>query len=61
MAGKLNQINILQDENDALKCQMEAYKNEIEVLKQERSSSTEDKDKELKALQLAMQGMQQVL
>lgn len=50
----------LQYENDALKCQLEAYKNEINIAKQESLNSLEMKDKQIKALQLALQGMQQV-
>lgn len=51
----------LQYENDALKCQLEAYKNEINIAKQESLNSLEMKDKQIKALQLALQGMQQQL
>lgn len=61
MAGKLNQINMLRDENDDLKCQMEAFKNELELYKQEKTTSQGDSEKEVKALQMAMQGMQQQL
>lgn len=50
----------LQDENDVLKCQVEAYKNEINIAKQESLNSLEMKDKQIKAFQLALQGMQQV-
>lgn len=60
VASRLNQVNILRDENEELKCQIEVYKNELAILKQESSSSTSDKDKELRSLQFAMQGMQQV-
>lgn len=51
----------LQDENDVLKCQVEAYKNEINIAKQESLNSLEMKDKQIKAFQLALQGMQQQL
>lgn len=61
MAGKLNQLNMLRDENDDLKCQIEAFKNELEVYKQEKTTNQGDSEKEVKALQMAMQGMQQVL
>lgn len=61
MAGKLNQLNMLKDENDDLKCQMEAFKNELELYKQEKTSNRGDSEKEVKALQMAMQGMQQQL
>lgn len=61
MASKLNQLNNLKDENEELKCQIEVYKNELAVLKQENSSCSSDRDKEFRSLQMAMQGMQQVM
>lgn len=60
VASKLNQLNNLRDENEELKCQIEVYKNEVAVLKQENSSSSSDRDREFRSLQMAMQGMQQV-
>ncbi|RUS83035.1 hypothetical protein EGW08_009223 [Elysia chlorotica] len=51
----------LKEENDALKCQMEAFKNEVDTVRQEGSVKAEDKDKQIKALQNALQGMQQQL
>lgn len=60
VASKLSQLNNLRDENEELKCQIEVYKNELAVLKQENKNSSSDKDKEVRSLQLAMQGMQQV-
>ena len=52
---------MLKDENDDLKCQIEAFKNELELYKQEKTTSRGDSEKEVKALQMAMQGMQQVI
>lgn len=51
----------VQHENEALKCQLEAYKNEIDMAKQESLNSLEVKNKEIKGLQLALQGMQKQL
>ncbi|XP_059177854.1 ecto-NOX disulfide-thiol exchanger 2-like [Physella acuta] len=51
----------LKEENDALKCQMEAFKNEVDMVRQEWKTEVEDKDKQIKALQNALQGMQQQL
>ncbi|XP_018577182.1 ecto-NOX disulfide-thiol exchanger 2 [Anoplophora glabripennis] len=53
--------NNLKDENDSLRCQMEAYKNEVEVLKMDYKKDMEDKDKQFKMLQQTLQGMQQQL
>ena len=50
----------LREENDSLKCQVEAFKNEIMMVKHENQTSTTAKDNQLKMLQQAMQGMQQV-
>ncbi|CAH1987610.1 unnamed protein product [Acanthoscelides obtectus] len=51
----------LKDENDSLRCQLEAYKNEVEVLKLDYKKDMEDKDKQFKVLQQTLQGMQQQL
>ncbi|XP_046331144.2 ecto-NOX disulfide-thiol exchanger 2-like isoform X2 [Haliotis rufescens] len=56
-----NIVNTLKDENDTLKCQMEAYKNEVDLIKQESLNSLDEKDKQIRALQNALQGMQQQL
>ena len=50
----------LKEENESLRFQLEAYKNEVDLLKAETSSSGEEKDKQLKLLQQTLQGMQQV-
>ena len=55
------QMSQLRDENDQVKCQLEAYKNEVDLLKQESIVGTDDKDKQIKALQNALQGMQHQL
>ncbi|CAL1541449.1 unnamed protein product [Lymnaea stagnalis] len=51
----------LKEENDSLKCQMEAFKNEVDMVRQEWKTEVEEKDKQIKALQNALQGMQQQL
>ncbi|KAJ3660322.1 hypothetical protein Zmor_004774 [Zophobas morio] len=53
--------NNLKDENESLRCQMEAYKNEVEVLKVDYKKDLDDKDKQFKMLQQTLQGMQQQL
>lgn len=50
----------MREENDSLKCQIEAYKNELEMVKAEKVHGISEKDSQLKILQQAMQGMQQV-
>lgn len=50
----------MREENDSLKCQIEAYKNELEMVKAEKAHGISEKDSQLKILQQAMQGMQQV-
>lgn len=49
------------DENDSLRCQIEAYKNEVEVLKTDYKKDIEEKDKQFKMLQQTLHGMQQQL
>lgn len=61
MAGKLSQINTLKDENDSLKCQVEAYKNEVAMMKTDDRNKDVGTKQEVKSLQLALQGMQQQL
>lgn len=53
-------LHQVREENDSLKCQLEAYKNEVDLLKHESTGHTEMRDKQIKALQLALQGMSQV-
>ncbi|WAR27261.1 ENOX1-like protein [Mya arenaria] len=61
MASKLALVNSLKDENEELKCQMEVFKNELAVYQQESTNPGPDREKELKSLQMVMQGMQQQL
>ena len=50
----------MRDENDSLKCQLEALKNEVDIVKLEAKNSVEMKEKQIKCMQMALQGMQQV-
>ena len=59
----ISQAEALKEENDSLKCQLDAYRNEVDLLKQEQGKVDRDedisKDQKLKILQQALQGMQQ--
>ncbi|XP_027729495.1 ecto-NOX disulfide-thiol exchanger 1 isoform X3 [Vombatus ursinus] len=60
------QAYALKEENDSLRWQLDAYRNEVELLKQEKGQlfRTEEnltKDQQLQFLQQTMQGMQQQL
>ena len=55
------QSSHMKEENDSLRCQLEAYKNEVDLLKLETRNTDDYKDRQVKALQQALQGMQQVL
>lgn len=67
LSGPLAQVEALREENDSLRCQLDAYRNEVELLKQEQSKahpphSEEDttRQQQLSFLQQALQGMQKV-
>lgn len=47
----------MREENDSLKCQIEAYKNELEMMKAEKVNGLSEKDSQLKILQQAMHGL----
>ncbi|KAG1667295.1 Ecto-NOX disulfide-thiol exchanger 1 [Nymphon striatum] len=55
------QYQQLEEENDILKCQNEAYKNEIDLNESTYKKEIETKDKQIKLLQQALQGMQRQL
>ncbi|XP_048370733.1 ecto-NOX disulfide-thiol exchanger 2 isoform X2 [Sphaerodactylus townsendi] len=60
----ISQTEALKEENDSLRCQLDAYRNEVELLKQEQGKGRDEdstKDQQLKLLQQALQGMQQHL
>ncbi len=48
MVQNLAQITRLQEENDNMKCQLEAYKNEIELTRKEQDNTGETKVREEK-------------
>ncbi len=63
----VSQAEALKEENDSLRCQLDAYRNEVELLKQEQGrnqpiSSEDDsvRAQQLSFLQQALQSMQRV-
>ncbi|KAB0405210.1 hypothetical protein E2I00_000876, partial [Balaenoptera physalus] len=61
----VSQAEALKEENDSLRWQLDAYRNEVELLKQEQGKAHREDDpnreQQLKLLQQALQGMQQHL
>ncbi|XP_046886006.1 ecto-NOX disulfide-thiol exchanger 2-like isoform X1 [Hypomesus transpacificus] len=64
----VSQVEALKEENDSLRCQLDAYRNEVELLKQEqgknqpiRSEEDSTHSQQLSFLQQALQGMQKQL
>ncbi|CAG5989657.1 unnamed protein product [Menidia menidia] len=64
----VSQAEALKEENDSLRCQLDAYRNEVELLKQEqgknqpiRSEEDSTHSQQLSFLQQALQGMQNQL
>ncbi|GAB5584903.1 ecto-NOX disulfide-thiol exchanger 2 isoform X4 [Prionailurus iriomotensis] len=61
----VSQAEALKEENDSLRWQLDAYRNEVELLKQEQGKAHREddpnKEQQLKLLQQALQGMQQHL
>ncbi|KAF6090345.1 ecto-NOX disulfide-thiol exchanger 2 [Phyllostomus discolor] len=59
----VSQAEALKEENDSLRWQLDAYRNEVELLKQEQGKAHREddpnKEQQLKLLQQALQGMQQ--
>src|SRR4029434_7362578 len=67
VSGPAAQAEALKEENDSLRCQLDAYRNEVELLKQEqgkaqppRSEEDTTRQQQLSFLQQALQGMQKV-
>lgn len=60
----VSQVEALKEENDSLRWQLDAYRNEVELLKQEQGKASRDEDttkeQQMKLLQQALQGMQKV-
>nr|XP_043896200.1 ecto-NOX disulfide-thiol exchanger 2 isoform X2 [Solea senegalensis] len=66
--SSVSQAEALKEENDSLRCQLDAYRNEVELLKQEqgknqplRSEEDNTHSQQLSFLQQALQGMQKQL
>jgi hypothetical protein len=63
-SGLVSQAEALKEENDSLRWQLDAYRNEVELLKQEQGKAHREddpnKEQQVKLLQQALQGMQQV-
>uniref|UniRef100_A0A4W5MDR6 Ecto-NOX disulfide-thiol exchanger 2 n=1 Tax=Hucho hucho TaxID=62062 RepID=A0A4W5MDR6_9TELE len=68
-SGPVSQAETLKEENDSLRCQLDAYRNEVELLKQEQGKNQEHtppqhseedtcRQQQLTFLQQALQGMQ---
>lgn len=49
-----------QEENDSLRCQLEAYKNEVDLVRADLKTELNMKEQQLKMIQQTMQGLQQV-
>lgn len=54
-------LQALKEENDSLRCQLEAYKNEVDLLKSETKADIDAKEKQMKMLQQTLKGMQEQL
>ncbi|OXU25436.1 hypothetical protein TSAR_015699 [Trichomalopsis sarcophagae] len=54
-------LQSLKEENDSLRCQLEAYKNEVDLLKSETKVEMDAKEKQMKMLQQTLKGMQEQL
>lgn len=51
-------ICVLQEENDSLKCQLQVYKNEVDLVKSDLKSDADIKDQQIKVLQETIRNMQ---
>ncbi|KAG0723510.1 Ecto-NOX disulfide-thiol exchanger 1 [Chionoecetes opilio] len=58
---KMRQSEYLKEENDSLRCQMEAYKNEVDLIKADLKSEVSIRDDQIDAFKKTLQGMQQTL
>lgn len=56
-----DKINALKEENDSLRCQLEAYKNEVDLVRTELKAELEQTESQLKLAQQTLHGMQQQL
>ena len=60
-SGVNSSLNYLKEENDSLRCQMEAYKNEVDLIKADLKTEVSLKDEQIEAMRKALQGMQQMI
>lgn len=51
-----DKTNELKEENDSLRCQLEAYKNEVDIVKAELQTNIESKEKQIEMLQNTLKG-----
>jgi len=51
----------LKEENDSLRCQLEAYKNEVDMIKSDAKSEAQAKDETIATYKNTLQGMQETL
>lgn len=58
---KIRQNEYLKEENDSLRCQMEAYKNEVDLIKADLKTEVAMRDDQIEAFKKTLQGMQQTL
>lgn len=56
-----DKVQTFEDDTDSLKCQLEAYKNEVDLLKSETKVEIDARDKQIKVLQQTFKGMQEQL
>ncbi|XP_014257458.1 ecto-NOX disulfide-thiol exchanger 2 isoform X2 [Cimex lectularius] len=54
-------MNSIKEENDSLRCQLEAYKNEVDLVRSELKAELENTEAQLKVSQHTLQGMQKQL
>lgn len=55
------ELDRLREENDSLRCQLEAYQNETMLLRTESEQERDTRDRQMQALRQALQGMQKEL
>ena len=60
VAFQLHLHLFLKEENDSLRCQLEAYKNEVDLVKVDLKSDLQAKDEQINTYKQTLQGMQQV-
>ncbi|KAF4519599.1 hypothetical protein B566_EDAN003766 [Ephemera danica] len=56
-----NNIYSLKEENDSLRCQLEAYKNEVDLIRADTKSDSEQREAQFKLLQQTLHNAQQQL